>query len=59
MDKKKKLFVVCYLYIFSRMNAQQYFAADAAGAARGLGAILRRGGAPSLVSFYGGRQRRR
>ena len=39
MDNKK-LFVMCYVYIFSRMNAQHCFAADAAGAARGLGAIF-------------------
>ena len=58
MDKKK-LFVMCYLYIFSRMNAQHCFAADAAGAAPELGAILRRDGVPALVPIYGGRQRRR
>ena len=58
MDKKK-LFVMCYLYIFSGMNAQQCFAADAAGAAPELGAILGRGGAPALISICGGHQRRR
>ena len=56
---KKKLFVMCYVYIFSRMNAQHCFAADAAGAAPDLGAILRHRGAPSLVPVSGGRQRRR
>ena len=34
-------------------------AADAAGAAPDLGAIFWRGGVLSLVSIYGGRQRRR
>ena len=56
---KKKLFVMCYLYIFSRMNAQQCFAADAAGAARDLSATFWRGSVPSLVPVYGSRQRRR
>ena len=54
---KKKLFVMCYLYIFSRMNAQQCFAADAAGAAPELGAILWRDGAPPIMPICGGRQR--
>ena len=58
MDKKK-LFVMCYLYIFSRMNAQQCFAADAAGAAPDLGAILGRDGAPPIMPVGGGRQRHR
>ena len=49
---------VLFVYLL-RPTAQHCFAADAAGAAPDLGAILRRGGAPALVSFYGGRQRRR
>ena len=56
---KKKLFVMCYLYIFSRMNAQHCFAADAAGAAPDLGATFWRGGAPAHVPVSGCRQRRR
>ena len=39
--------------------AQHCFAADAAGAAPDLGAILGRDGAPALVPVGGGRQRRR
>ena len=50
---------MCYVYIFSRMNAQHCFAADAAGAAPELGAIFWRRGAPALVPVGGGRQRRR
>ena len=48
-----------YLYLFVRPTAQQRFAADAAGAAPELGAILRRRGVPALVPVGGGRQRRR
>jgi len=33
-------------------------AVDAAGAARDLGAILKRGGVPAAVPIYEGRQRR-
>ena len=47
MDKKETIFWMCYLYIFSRMNAQQRFAADAAGAAPELGAIVWLRGVPS------------
>ena len=42
-----------------RPNAQHCFAADAAGAAPELGAILGHDGAPALVPVGGGRQRRR
>ena len=48
-----------YSYCYLRPPAQHCFAADAAGAAPDLGAILGRGGAPSLVPVGGGRQRRR
>ena len=44
---------------FLYQAAQQRFAADAAGAAPDLGAILGLRGAPSLVPVGGGRQRRR
>ena len=47
-----------FLYVPHRA-AQHCLAADAAGAAPDLGAILGRGGAPSLVPVGGGRQRRR
>ena len=43
----------------SSIRAQHCFAADAAGAAPEPGAILGRGGAPSLVPVGGGCQRRR
>ena len=46
------------MYIFHD-TAQHRRAADAAGAAPGLGAILRHGGVPSFVSFSKGCQRRR
>jgi len=48
-----------YLYLFVRPTAQQRFAADAAGAASPLGAIVGRGGESALVPISGGRQRRR
>ena len=48
---------------FLRMNssqaAQHCLAADAAGAAPELGAIVGHDGAPALVPISGGRQRRR
>ena len=48
-----------YLYLFVRPTAQQRFAADAAGAAPELGAIVWRGGVPALVPICRGRQRHR
>ena len=48
------------LFVYLLIPAAQHcFAADAAGAAPELGAILGRGGAPSLVPVGRGRQRRR
>ena len=46
-------------FCFLRPTAQHCLAADAAGAASPLGAIMGRGGVPALVPVYGGRQRRR
>ena len=59
IDKKKPVLYDRLLVYFFRPNAQQRFAADAAGAAPDLGATFWRGSVPSLVPVGGGRQRRR
>ena len=55
---KKYVFIGDFIYTLAHA-AQHCFAADAAGAAPELGAIVWRGGAPSLVPVGGGGQRRR
>ena len=56
--EKNSLNDMFFIYLV-RPNAQQRFAADAAGAAPELGAIVGRGGVPALVPICRGRQRRR
>ena len=51
-----RIFRSVFLYGYHH-TAQHCFAADAAGAAPDLGAIMGRRGTTPLVSIYGGRQR--